>query len=836
MGQGEAGSEAGLQAAADGAPIMLWAAGAGRSCTWFNRRWLDFTGRTMPEELGLGWAGGLYRDDRAGCLEIYADAFERREPFSVEFRLRAADGEYRWMLDRGFPRFADDGAFVGYVGSCVDVHETRAALEEFRVRERQQGIVADLGRYALEVEDEHELLDMAVKLVAEGLGVPLTAVLRVTDDADWLRIEASTGWDETKLDSLQVRSDATTLAGYVLATDGSVICEDLPNDDRFEGGPGLVAHGVISAVSTVIRMPGRRYGVLGAYAPEPRAFAEDDIVFARNVANLIGAWVARREVEQALRASEVEARLAFAAGRMGSWRWDPAGGEVQWSPEMAALYGVEPGSFEGTFASFLDHVYPDDREQVLSTVEAATSAHEPFSMEHRVVLPDGSIIWVDGRGAPVRGADGEVTGWIGVGIDVTERKAVEDELRNRELEMRLALAAGHMGTWRWNVRTGQGIWSPELEDLAGIDRGTFDGTWNSFIAPILAADGPALRDAIVAAAETGDEFAVAYRIRRPDGVARWIETRGRPLETGEWIGVSIDVTDRRAAEEALREANAHLEETVARLDTLLANAPLGFAFFDQDFRFIRVNQVLAEMNGLTIEDHLGRQLSEVLPDVGPGVEQVLQTVKETGAPISDVEVSGQTPAQPRVERHWLASYYPVRAQDGSLLGLGAMVVEITERKRQERAARLTAAVSELLAASPDLDAVFARAASLMVPELADSCALYLLPRTDVARRLAMTNVDPAMAQKLLDADRRWPLDIPRLLASSAELRSGKPVMVTTVTDEMRNVFSQHPEQLELARRARCAVVDHCSAPRRRRHRGSALPGLHGAVGARAPAG
>jgi PAS domain S-box-containing protein len=365
--------------------------------------------------------------------------------------------------------------------------------------------------------------------------------------------------------------------------------------------------------------------------------------------------------------------------------------------------------------------------------------------------------------------------------------------------MRLALAAGHMGTWRWNARTGQGIWSPELEDLVGIDRGTFDGSWNSFVAPILAADGPLLRDVIVASAETGDEFAVAYRIRRPDGVTRWIETRGRPLETGEWIGVSIDVTDRREAEEALREANDHLEETVARLDTLLANAPLGFAFFDQEFRFIRVNQILAEMNGLTIEDHLGRRLSEVLPDVGPGVEQMLQTVKETGAPISDVEVSGQTPAQPGVERHWLANYYPVRAPDGSLLGLGAMIVEITERKRQERAARLTAAVSELLAASPDIDAVLARAASLMVPELADSCALYLLPRTDVARRLAMTNVDPALAQKLLDADRRWPLDIPRLLASSAALRRGKPVMINTVTDEMRNAFSQHPDQLELAR-------------------------------------
>ena len=80
----------------------------------------------------------------------------------------------------------------------------------------------------------------------------------------------------------------------------------------------------------------------------------------------------------------------------------------------------------------------------------------------------------------------------------------------------------------------------------------------------------------------GDEFVVDYRIRRPDGVIRWIETRGRELEGGDWIGVSIDVTDKRIAEDALREANDRLEETVARLDTLLANAPLGFAFYDRE--------------------------------------------------------------------------------------------------------------------------------------------------------------------------------------------------------------------------------------------------------------
>jgi PAS domain-containing protein len=181
-----------------------------------------------------------------------------------------------------------------------------------------------------------------------------------------------------------------------------------------------------------------------------------------------------------------------------------------------------------------------------------------------------------------------VTGWIGVGIDITESKLIEQELRENELEARLAFSAGHMGSWRWNPRTNEGSWSPELEDLVGIERGSYDGTWDSFVRPILIEDGPHLRDVIGAAAAAGDEFTVGYRIRRPDGVVRWIETRGRELgDDGDWIGVSIDVTEQRRAEDALRDSNSRLGETVGRLDTLLANAPLGFAFYDRDLRYVR---------------------------------------------------------------------------------------------------------------------------------------------------------------------------------------------------------------------------------------------------------
>jgi PAS domain S-box-containing protein len=120
-------SEARFRLAADAAPVMMWAALPDGGCTYFNRAWLDFTGRRIEQELGNGWAEGVHPDDREGCLDAYRRALDAREPFTLEYRLRHRDGEYRWLVDRGVPRFARDGEFSGYIGACTDITEIKAA-------------------------------------------------------------------------------------------------------------------------------------------------------------------------------------------------------------------------------------------------------------------------------------------------------------------------------------------------------------------------------------------------------------------------------------------------------------------------------------------------------------------------------------------------------------------------------------------------------------------------------------------------------------------------------------------------------------------------------------
>ena len=115
-----------FQNVADGLPVMLWAAGADSRCTFFNRRWLDFTGHGLEEELARGWTGAVHPVDLARCAVVYEASFAKRQAFHFECRLRRADGEYRWMLASGAPKFAR-GVFAGYVCTCADIGDIRLA-------------------------------------------------------------------------------------------------------------------------------------------------------------------------------------------------------------------------------------------------------------------------------------------------------------------------------------------------------------------------------------------------------------------------------------------------------------------------------------------------------------------------------------------------------------------------------------------------------------------------------------------------------------------------------------------------------------------------------------
>ncbi len=193
----------------------------------------------------------------------------------------------------------------------------------------------------------------------------------------------------------------------------------------------------------------------------------------------------------------------------------------------------------------------------------------------------------------------------------------------------------------------------------------------------------------------GEEFTVTERFEARD-MQHVFEITYCSIhdQSGALIGASQfvrDVTERAVAEDEVQRLNQRLEalveERTAELESLLANAPIGFAFFDPDARFLRINEPLAKINGISREEHIGRRVRDLLPEIADTVEPIVERVFATGEAVSDFEMTGQTPASPGFRRSWLTGFYPVRNRDGDVTMVGAVVTEITERKLVEEALR-----------------------------------------------------------------------------------------------------------------------------------------------------
>ncbi len=175
-------SEARFHTLAESAPVLMWLSGTDGLCSFFNKPWLDFTGRTMAQEYGNGWTEGVHPDDLDFCLNIYISNFEKRQPFRMEYRLRRYDGEYRWLLDSGSPMFGPGKVFTGYIGSCIDITERKR-------NEEALGFLAEATVVLTSSLDHLNILEAVTRL-----SVPFLADICIVDlieDTTVTRVAAS---------------------------------------------------------------------------------------------------------------------------------------------------------------------------------------------------------------------------------------------------------------------------------------------------------------------------------------------------------------------------------------------------------------------------------------------------------------------------------------------------------------------------------------------------------------------------------------------------------------------------------------------------------------------
>lgn len=238
------------------------------------------------------------------------------------------------------------------------------------------------------------------------------------------------------------------------------------------------------------------------------------------------------------------------------------------------------------------------------------------------------------------------------------------------------------------------------------------------------------------------------------------------------------------------------DESLALLDTLFMTAPIGLAFFDLDFRFVRINEALAEINGLPAAAHLGKTMLEILPEVGPSQVPLLQQVVDTGEPLVNMESQGHTQKSSRETLHWLSSYYPVQTSAGEILGIGAVVVDVTARKQAEEAQNFLVEASTLLSSSLDYQVTLQNLTRLAVSMLADWCVIDVVEETGGFLRLAAAHTDPTkdlLVQQLC----AYPPSPHEPSAVLKVVQSTKSLLVPKMSEDMHLAVGQSPEHLAL---------------------------------------
>jgi PAS domain S-box-containing protein len=393
-----------------------------------------------------------------------------------------------------------------------------------------------------------------------------------------------------------------------------------------------------------------------------------------------------KRTEDALRESEELYRLLTENSNDLIYLLDLDGEIVYASPSVDRLLGRVP-------QSKFEVVHPEDVKAAQAHWERTLAGHRGF-LTIRVAAADGTWRWLEAWSSLVPYHDRPHV--LSVCRDVTERKQAEEALRTMERQLRTLVENFPDFIARFDRECRRLYVNPSIIKAFGLPLDDFVGK----SLQELAMPGP-----------PGQNEALQARIRQTaeEGVpnvteAHWWTTRGERIfevrhvperdESGKIVSVlaiSRDVTDGRRAEEALRQSEEEARNRLVEIEQIYRYAPIGLFAIDREYRVTRMNEFMAEINGFPVEEHIGKTLWDLVPDLADHLVEIYRPVFERGEPVLGKEIHGQTPKSPGVDRDWLASYFPFKSDTGEVIGLIGAVLEVTERKRAEDEVRASGA-------------------------------------------------------------------------------------------------------------------------------------------------
>ncbi|MFB8787407.1 MAG: PAS domain S-box protein [Potamolinea sp.] len=493
-----------------------------------------------------------------------------------------------------------------------------------------------------------------------------------------------------------------------------VIVSDIANDPLWTNFRDLALSYNLAACWSwpILSSSGKILGTLAIYYRQPRTPTTKDLQLIEASAHMAAIAIEQTLAKAALKKSEQHYKILAEMSPVGIFNTDAQGNCLYVNQEWCSIAGFTQQEALGT--GWSNAIHPDDRERVFKEWYQAALNNLPFSSEYRFQNHQGVTTWVLGKATAVRSDNQEIIGYVGTITDISDRKEIESELEQRVLERTVQLLTSEVKFRAIFNQTFQFISLLEVDgtiieinqtalDFGGVSLADCVGKplWETPWWRISTQTQEQLKQAIAQAA-SGSFIRYEVDVQGAKGQVITLDFSLKPIkdETGQVILLipeGRDISERKVLEQEL----ASREKLLNAFFEAAACANVGLCIHDEELRFIQLNQTLAEINGSSIEEHLGKTLTEVIPDIAPFVAPILKQVQTTGKPILNREISTDTPQLPGVKRDWLISYFPIFEDESKVVAVGVILTEITERKQAEE--KIKAANIDLARSNQELE-------------------------------------------------------------------------------------------------------------------------------------